>query len=177
MSKSLAIKYRPKSFSDVVGQSSTTAILKSQIENHTFKNAYLFTGSAGTGKTTCARIFANEINGYKGLPIEIDAASHNSVDDVREIINQAQTKSIDSEYKIFIIDESHSISSTGWQAFLKQLEEPPLKTIFIFATTDPQKIPKTILSRVQRYTFNRISQDGIVNRLISILENEGYKQK
>lgn len=105
MSKSLAVKYRPKSFSDVVGQSSTKAILENQLATNTIKNAYLFCGSAGTGKTTCARIFANEINGYKGIPIEIDAASHSSVNDVREIVNQAQTKSIDSEYKIFIIDE------------------------------------------------------------------------
>jgi len=172
MSTTLAIKYRPTTFEDVVGQSSTKAILENQLVTNTIKNAYLFCGSAGTGKTTCARIFANEINGYKGIPIEIDAASHSSVNDVREIVSQAQTKSIDSEYKIFIIDEAHSISLTGWQAFLKLLEEPPAKTIFIFATTDPQKIPKTILSRVQRYNFQRIPNKGIYDRLVGIIDKE-----
>ena len=139
----------------------------------TIKNAYLFVGSAGTGKTTCARIFANEINNGEGNPIEMDAASNSSVEDVRNIIQQAKTKAIDSEYKVFIIDECHAISNTGWQAFLKLIEEPPAKSIFIFCTTDPQKIPKTILSRVQRYDFQRISEDGISNRLMRILSKEG----
>ena len=94
------------------------------------------------------------------------------VDDVRDIIQQAKTKSIDSEYKVFIIDEVHAVSNAGWQAFLKIIEEPPAKSIFIFCTTDPQKIPKTILSRVQRYDFQRISQQGIVDRLKTILYQE-----
>ena len=170
--KSLAIKYRPTIFDDVVEQESIKIILKQQLESNEVKNAYLFCGGAGTGKTTCARIFANEINNGQGNPIEMDAASNSGVDDVREILHQAQTKSIDSEYKVFIIDECHSISNTGWQAFLKLIEEPPAKSIFIFCTTDPQKIPKTILSRVQRYDFQRISQQGIVDRLDTILENE-----
>ena len=178
MSKeALATKYRPKVFDDVVGQDSIKIILQQQLESGEFKHAYLFVGGAGTGKTTCARIFANEINEHKGSPIELDAASNSGVDDVRNIIQQAKTKALDSEYKIFIIDECHSLSNTAWQAFLKLIEEPPAKSIFIFATTNPEKIPKTILSRVQRYTFNRISQSGIVARLISILENEGYRHK
>ena len=172
--KSLAVKYRPKAFDDVVEQGSIKTILKQQLESGSFKNAYLFCGGAGTGKTTCARIFANEINQHKGNPIEMDAASNSSVDDVREISQQAKTKSIESEYKVFIIDEAHSISNTGWQAFLKLLEEPPTKSIFIFCTTDPQKIPKTILSRVQRYDFSRISFNGVVKRLEKILDIEGY---
>ena len=171
-SKSLAIKYRPSKFIDVVEQDSIKTILQQQLSEGEFKNAYLFCGGAGTGKTTCARIFANEINHFEGNPIEMDAASNSGVDDVREIINQAKTKSLDSEYKIFIIDECHSISNTGWQAFLKLIEEPPAKSIFIFCTTDPQKIPKTILSRVQRYDFQRISFNGVVNRLTHILSEE-----
>lgn len=170
--KSLAIKYRPRTFDDVVEQGAIKTILRQQLEDNETKNAYLFCGGAGTGKTTCARIFANEINHFEGNPIEMDAASNSSVDDVREIIQQAKTKSLESEYKVFIIDECHSISNTGWQAFLKLLEEPPAKSIFIFCTTDPQKIPKTILSRVQRYDFQRISHKGVVNRLTYILNAE-----
>lgn len=170
--KSLAIKYRPHTFDDVVEQGAIKTILRQQLEDNKTKNAYLFCGGAGTGKTTCARIFANEINHFEGNPIEMDAASNSSVDDVREIIQQAKTKSLESEYKVFIIDECHSISNTGWQAFLKLLEEPPAKSIFIFCTTDPQKIPKTILSRVQRYDFQRISHKGVVDRLTYILNAE-----
>lgn len=165
----LAVKYRPKTFDDVTEQDSTKIILKQQLESGEFQHAYLFVGGAGTGKTTCARIFASEINKHEGEPIELDAASNSGVDDVRNIIQQAKTKSLDSEYKVFIIDECHSLSNTAWQAFLKLIEEPPAKSIFIFCTTNPEKIPKTILSRVQRFDFKRISQQGIVNRLNHIL--------
>lgn len=168
----LAVKYRPTCFEDVTEQESIKVILQQQLEDNTVKHAYLFCGGAGTGKTTCARIFAKEINKGQGTPIEMDAASNSGVEDVRNIVQQAKTKALDSEYKVFIIDECHAISLMGWQAFLKLLEEPPAKSIFIFCTTDPQKIPKTILSRVQRYDFQRISQDGIVNRLKYILEQE-----
>lgn len=173
MSKTLAVKYRPKTWDEVSEQSSTKIILQQQLDSGEVKNAYLFVGPAGCGKTTCARIFANDINKGMGNPIELDAASNNGVDDVRNIIQQAKTKSINSEYKIFIIDECHAISNAGWQAMLKLLEEPPAKSIFILCTTDPQKIPKTILSRVQRYDFGRISQNGIINRLNRILSSEG----
>lgn len=171
-SKALAIKYRPAMWKDVTEQTSTTTILRQQLQSGEVKNAYLFCGPAGCGKTTCARIFAHDINNGQGNPIELDAASNNGVEDVREIIQQAKTKSLDSEYKIFIIDECHALSNSAWQAMLKIIEEPPAKSIFIFATTDPQKIPKTIISRVQRYDFSRISQEGIVDRLDNILENE-----
>lgn len=170
--KSLAVKYRPSTWSDVVEQDTIKGILQYQLMTGTVKNAYLFVGGAGTGKTTCARIFANEINNGEGNPIEMDAASNNSVEDAREIIRQAKTKSLNSEYKVFIIDECHMLSNAAWNALLKLIEEPPAKSIFIFCTTDPQKIPKTILSRVQRYDFQRISQQGICRRLELIYQTE-----
>lgn len=170
--QSLAVKYRPKTFDDVSEQDSIKKILRQQLNTNTVKNAYLFVGGAGTGKTTCARIFANEINKGQGEPTELDAASNNSVDDVRVLIQQAKQQSLNSEYRIFIIDECHALSNNAWQAFLKALEEPPKKAIFIFATTNPEKIPRTILSRVQRYDFKRISQQGIVKRLQYICDRE-----
>lgn len=170
--QSLAVKYRPVSFAEVAEQSATKAILQQQLETGEIKNAYLFCGPAGCGKTTCARIFANEINKGKGIPIELDAASNNSVDDVREIIQQSKTASLDSEYKVFIIDECHALSNSAWQAMLKVLEEPPQKSIFIMCTTESNKVPKTILSRVQRYDFQRINQKAIVERLRYVCDRE-----
>lgn len=172
MSKALAIKYRPQKFEDLTEQSAVVTILTNQIETNTIKHGYLFCGGAGTGKTTSARIFANMINKGAGTPIELDAASNNSVEDIRRLTEDAQTQSIDSEYKVFVIDECHSLSNQAWQAMLKTLEEPPAKAIFIFCTTNPEKIPQTILSRVQRYNFQRISQEGIVKRLEYILTRE-----
>lgn len=169
MAQALALKYRPKSFEDLTEQEAVVTILKNQISTNTIKHGYLFVGAAGTGKTTSARIFANMINNGCGNPIELDAASNNSVDDIRELIENAQTKSLDSEYKVFIIDECHMITPQGWNAFLKTLEEPPLKSIFIMCTTNPEKIPGTILSRAQRYDFQKISQEGIVKRLGQII--------
>jgi DNA polymerase III subunit gamma/tau len=169
---SLAVKYRPKIFADVTEQTAIKQILLYQLKTKTTKNCYLFTGGAGTGKTTCARILADDINGGKGLPIEIDGASNNGVENVREIIENAKFKNIDSEYKIYIIDECHMLSTGAWNAMLKLIEEPPAKTMFIFCTTDPQKIPATILSRVQRYDFQRITFEGIVTRLAEIIKAE-----
>ncbi|HUM41541.1 MAG TPA: AAA family ATPase [Fervidobacterium sp.] len=169
---SLAVKYRPKTFDDVVEQEAIKDILIEQIETNSFKHAYLFCGPAGCGKTTAARIFANELNKRKGNPIEVDAASNNGVDNIREIIDNAKRKALDSEYKVYIIDEVHMLSIGAWNAMLKLLEEPPAGTIFIMCTTDPQKIPATILSRVQRYDFTKISLDNIVNRLRYIIEQE-----
>lgn len=172
MAIALANKYRPKGWDSVCDQESIKLILKEQIESETHKNAYLFTGGAGTGKTTCARIFANELNKGEGNPIEIDAASNNGVEDVRKIISEAKFKSIDSRYRIYIIDECHMLSTGAWNALLKLLEEPPKETIFIMCTTDPQKIPATILSRVQRYDFQRISFNSILDRLVFIIKEE-----
>lgn len=170
--KTLAVKYRPKTFEDVTEQSYIKDILRNQIESNDVKNAYLFCGGAGTGKTTTARIFANEINEGKGIPIEVDAASNNGVEQVRTIIDDAKFKPLESKYKIYIMDECHMLSIGAWNAMLKLLEEPPKTTIFILCTTDPQKIPKTILSRVQRYDFQRISFEGIVDRLAYIITQE-----
>ena len=170
--KALALKYRPKVFEDVVEQGSTIKILQKQLLTDSTMNCYLFVGPAGCGKTTCARIMAREINKGHGTPIEIDAASNNGVENVRDIINGAQMKSLDSEYKVYILDECHMLSTGAWNAMLKLIEEPPMKTIFIFCTTDPQKIPATIISRVQRFDFQRIGFDGIVARLEHIIKNE-----
>ena len=170
--ESLAVKYRPTSFNDMTEQSAIKDILENQIKTKTFQHGYLFTGPSGTGKTTSARIFASMINEGKGSPIEVDAASNSGVDNIRQIIEDAKRKPLDAEYKIFIVDECHSLSNGAWQALLKTLEEPPKFTIFIFCTTDPQKIPATILSRVQRYNFQKISNEGIVDRLNMILETE-----
>lgn len=170
--EALAVKYRPKVFEDMTEQSAIKDILMNQLETKTFQHGYLFTGPAGTGKTTSARIFANMINAGKGNPIEVDAASNSGVDNIRQIIEDAKRKPLDAEYKIFIVDECHSLSNGAWQALLKTLEEPPKFTIFIFCTTDPQKIPATILSRVQRYNFQKISNEGIVKRLEDICIHE-----
>jgi DNA polymerase-3 subunit gamma/tau len=174
MSEALAVKWRPKTFDQITEQGAIKTILEQQLKSGDIKHGYLFCGPAGCGKTTAARIFANEINEHKGSPIELDAASSNSVDDIREMIDQAQKRSLDSTYKVFIIDECHMITPQGFNAFLKTLEEPPAYTIFIMCTTDPERIPKTILSRVQRYNFQKISLPGIVSRLEYILKQEGY---
>lgn len=173
--KSLAIKYRPKEFDDVCGQGAIVEILKNQLSTGTHKNAYLFTGSAGTGKTTCARIFANKLNKGSGAPIEIDAASNNGVDDVRGIIDNAKLKSVTGEYRVYIIDECHMLTTSAWNAMLKLLEEPPAKTVFILCTTDPQKIIPTILSRVQRYDFSRMSNETVIKRLQYIIDQENIE--
>ena len=174
MAESLAVKYRPQDWTDVCGQSSIMKILTRQLELNQLKNVYLFAGASGCGKTTLARIFANKINNYIGSPNEIDAASNNGVDNVKAIIKSAQERSIDSKYKIFIVDECHMITTQGWNAFLKCIEEPPAYTIFIFCTTDPQKIPATILNRVQRYNITRISTDKVRERLAYICREENF---
>lgn len=168
----LATKYRPKKFNDIVCQDNVKIVLQNQIDMNEFKQAYLFCGSAGTGKTTSARIFANEINKGEGRIVEIDGASNNGVDNIRNLIDNCKMKSLDGTYKVFIIDEVHMLSIGAFNALLKILEEPPKSTIFILCTTDPQKIPATILSRVQRFDFKRIPTQRIMNRLTYIIEKE-----
>lgn len=137
-------------------------------------HTYITDNETVTHNTTLARIFANKINNHVGNPIEIDGASNNGVDNVKNIIKAAQERAIDSKYKIYIIDECHSLTNQAWQAFLKCIEEPPTYTIFIFCTTDPQKIPNTILNRVQRFNISRISNDALIARLKYICQSEGY---
>lgn len=170
--ETLAVKYRPKDFEDVCGQENIITILNNQLKEKSFKNCYLFCGNSGCGKTTLARIFAKKVNEGGGSIIEIDAASNNGVDDVRQIIKEAQFLPLDGKYKVYIIDEVHMFSTGAFNAMLKLIEEPPSKTIFILCTTDPQKIPSTILSRVQRYNFTKISEKQIIERLKTILAAE-----
>lgn len=174
MSRALALKYRPQTFDEVIGQSITATILRKVCEKRDFKNCYLFAGHSGCGKTTLARIFAKAINNGVGEPIELDAASNGNIDQIRTIVDSANQRSLTGEYKIFIIDEAHAISAAGYQVFLKTLEECPEYTIFIFCTTDPDKIPTTILNRVQRYNINPISSEDIKNRLLYICQQEGF---
>lgn len=170
--KALATVYRPKYFKELTEQSSIVAILDNQILTGIVAQAQLFVGPAGCGKTTAARCFARQLNENQGNPIELDCASNNSVEAIRDLCLKAQQKSLDCKYKIFILDECHVLSNQAWQAALKLIEEPPVNTVFIFCTTDPQKIPATILSRVQRFNFQRISNEGIYNRLIYIIDSE-----
>ena len=172
--KSLAVKYRPNTFETVVGQNVTTKILNKVLEKQAFKNAYLFAGPSGCGKTTCARIFANAINGGIGEPVEIDGASNNGVDQVRAIVESANQRSLVGTYKIYIIDECHMITSAGWNAFLKGLEDCPEYTIFIFCTTEPNKIPVTIQNRMQRFNIAKINAQEIRDRLIYVCQQEGF---
>ena len=174
MSQSLAVKYRPTTLNEVVGQSITTQILNKAIEKQQYKNAYCFSGSSGVGKTTIARCFAKAINGSLDGLTELDAASNGNIDQIRALVDAANQRSLVGEYKIFIIDECHAISTAGWQVFLKCLEECPKYTIFMFCTTEPQKIPVTILNRMQRYNITKIDAETIKNRLLYICQNEGF---
>ena len=173
---SLANKYRPQGFDAVVEQDSIKTILLNQMQTDNLKHAYLFCGSAGTGKTTSARIIANLMNNNEVKPIELDCASHNGVDDMRFILEDCKTKPVKGKYKIYLLDEVHMLTVQAWNSLLKVLEEPPEYVIFLFCTTDPQKIIGTVMSRVQRFNFQRISVDGIYNRLKYIVESENNER-
>lgn len=176
-----ARKYRPQEFDTVVGQSHVTDTLEHAIEENQLAQAMLFCGPRGVGKTTCARILARKINEKSGASdedgfafniYELDAASNNSVEDIRELIDQVRFAPQVGNYKIYIIDEVHMLSASAFNAFLKTLEEPPAHAIFILATTEKHKIIPTILSRCQIYDFKRITIEDIQNHLIKIAENE-----
>lgn len=175
--------YRPRTFDDMVGQEVITQTLKNAIEAHQTGHAYLFSGPRGTGKTSAAKIFAREVNGISPdtdetqIPdiIEIDAASNNGVDEIRNIRDSANYAPIEAQYKIYIIDEVHMLSTGAFNALLKTLEEPPANVKFILATTEPQKIPATILSRTQRFDFKRIEDATIQTRMAAILDKQSVE--
>ncbi len=187
-------KYRPVSFSDVVGQEHITETLKNQLDSGKIFHAYLFTGTRGTGKTTCAKILSRAVNclsPVKGDPCgecaackaisqgentdiaEIDAASNNGVDDIRSLRDQINFAPANSKYRVYIIDEVHMLTESAFNALLKTLEEPPAHIVFVLATTEVHKLPATILSRCQRFDFHRIDSEVIESRLKYVAEKEG----
>ncbi len=187
-------KWRPRCFADVAGQEHITSTLAGEIVSGKVSHAYLFTGSRGTGKTTCAKIFAKAVNclhPVDGNPcneceicrgiddgtildvIELDAASNNGVDNIREIIEESNFTPVNARYRVYIIDEVHMLSTGAFNALLKTLEEPPEHVKFVLATTEVHKIPSTILSRCQRFDFHRITPEAIAKRVIYVAEQEG----
>lgn len=189
-------KYRPTKFSEIIGQEQVTDILKNQIKNGKISHAYIFSGSRGTGKTSVAKIFArainclnpkdgepcNECSACKGIldssitdVIEMDAASNNSVENIRQIREEVNYATVDVKYRVYIIDEAHMLSTSAFNALLKTIEEPPENVIFILATTEQSKIPVTILSRCLRFEFNKITEENIIKRLKYVLNEEKIK--
>ncbi|WP_201336308.1 DNA polymerase III subunit gamma/tau, partial [Lactobacillus nasalidis] len=189
-------KWRPRTFDDVVGQEAITDTLKNSIVRGKVSHAFLFAGPRGTGKTSCAKIFAkalNCLNPQDGEPcnqcsnclaadqgampdiVEMDAASNNSVDEIRDLLDKVHYAPTEGKYKVYIIDEVHMLSMSAFNALLKTLEEPPASVVFILATTELQKVPATIISRTQRYNFKRFSNEAMVKRMEYILGQEGVK--
>ena len=175
-----ARKYRPTTWETVVGQKSITDTLRHSVESGQIAQAYLFCGPRGVGKTTCARIFANDINGFTTEQaersfnvFELDAASNNGVENIRSIIDQVRIPPQDGRYKEYVIDEVHMLSKDAFNAFLKTLEEPPKHAVFILATTEKHKILPTILSRCQIYDFRRITTRDIADHLAFVAGQEG----
>ena len=167
-------KYRPQTFNDVWGQDHIVEALKNAIKSEDVTHAYLFFGSRGTGKTSVARIFAREIGCEPEDLYEIDAASNGGVGDVRELREGVKTFPFKSPYKVYIIDEVHMLSKDAFNAFLKTLEEPPAHAIFILATTEVRKVPETIVSRCQTFTFKKPTQALLKKSALYIAEKEGY---
>ncbi len=171
--QNLANKYRPKTFDEIVEQTTVMEMVSRMCEDPNLKcRNFLFIGPAGCGKTTTARCIASKLNGSLDQVTEIDAASHNGVDYARELVVQAQAYPVGTLWKVFILDEVHALSQQSWQTLLKVLEDGPAKTIWLMCTTNPEKIPTTIISRVQVFQLSKISLEGITNRLKYIIDCE-----
>jgi len=175
MEKAIYSKYRPQKFSDVLGQDHITGVLKDSIKNGNVAHAYLFSGSRGTGKTSIARILAREIGTTEKDLYEIDAASNTSVEDIRDLNESVATLPFDSKYKIYILDEVHMLSKSAFNALLKTLEEPPKHVVFILATTEPHKIPDTVISRCETYDFKTPNRATLKKLAIKTAESEGFE--
>ncbi len=173
-SQALYRKYRPEVWKDIIGQDHIVEVLKSGITNDKISHAYLFSGTRGTGKTSIARILARELGTSANDIFEIDAASNNGVDDVRELRESVRSLPFDSKYKIYILDEVHMFSKGAWNALLKTLEEPPAHVIFILATTELEKVPDTILSRCQVFTFKKPNEATLAELAESVAKKEGF---
>lgn len=168
-------KYRPSSFKEVLGQDHIVDVLESSVETNKVSHAYLFVGSRGTGKTSVARIFAKEIGVSVNDLYEIDAASNRGIDDIKELRDGVRVLPFDSKYKVYIIDEVHMLSKDAWGALLKTLEEPPKHVIFILATTEFHKVPDTIISRCQVFTFRKASDAILKKMLQDVAGSEGFE--
>lgn len=167
-------KYRPESFDDVLGQDHIVKVLRGSLELGNVSHAYLFFGSRGTGKTSIARIIARELGTSANDLYEIDAASNRGIDDIRELRESVRTLPFDSGYKVYIIDEVHMLTKEAFNALLKTLEEPPAHVIFILATTELDKVPETIVSRCQVFTFRRPNHAVLKELALSVAEKEGF---
>ena len=168
-------KYRPKKFGEVKGQDHIVEVLKSSVETNKVSHAYLFVGSRGIGKTTVARIFAEDIGVSANDLYEIDAASNRGIDDIKELRDGVRVLPFNSKYKVYIIDEVHMLSKDAWAALLKTLEEPPKHVIFILATTEFHKVPETIISRCQVFTFKKASDAVSRKMAIDVAKKEGFE--
>lgn len=166
-------KYRPQVFDEVIGQTEVVRALSSQIDNQAFAHAYLFFGSRGTGKTSIARIFGRTLGISSSDIYEIDAASNRGIDDIRSLREAVRTTPLESTHKLYIIDEVHMLTKEAFNALLKTLEEPPPHVIFILATTEIEKVPETIVSRCQVYTFSSPSVDTLTDHILDVAKKEG----
>jgi DNA polymerase-3 subunit gamma/tau len=167
--------HRPFIFDDIRGQDHIVNVLRAQVDNNKIAHAYLFAGTRGTGKTSIARIFARAVGTTEKDLYEMDAASNRGVDDVRELRDGVHTVPFDSRYKVYIIDEAHMLTKEAWNALLKTLEEPPAHVVFIFATTEIEKVPDTIISRCEVHQFKTPSQAVIADVVTTVAHKEGWK--